>query len=355
MPGSTPLPPTSRARRTPSRRPPLLIVSVGCPAGIGPEVSVKAAAELEQARTVLVGDLRVLVRAARLVGVAPERLVPFSGEPPRKGQIGHVAAGPALSAADFRGGHPSPAAGAAQLAYIEAAYALTKAAPGRALVTGPVSKAAVAHSGLRRARKFLGHTEWLRDLDGARTSVMCFASEKLVTSLVTTHLPISQVPGALNAGVVRDAIVELWHLLRGLGHARPRLAVASLNPHAGESELLGNEERRAIVPGMEAARRELGPRALVEGPIGAETAYRKAYAGSYAGVVAMYHDQATIPMKLLAFGDAVNVTMGLSVVRTSVDHGTAYDIAGKGRADAAGMLAALRLAGRLAARGARAP
>jgi 4-hydroxythreonine-4-phosphate dehydrogenase len=132
-----------------------------------------------------------------------------------------------------------------------------------------------------------------------------------------------------------------------MGRERTRVAVASLNPHAGESELLGTEERRAIVPAIRSVSAALGRSAIIEGPIGAETAYRKAYGGTYAGVVAMYHDQATIPMKLVAFGDAVNVTMGLSIVRTSVDHGTAYDIAGTGRADPSGMLAAMRLAARL--------
>jgi 4-hydroxythreonine-4-phosphate dehydrogenase len=127
------------------------------------------------------------------------------------------------------------------------------------------------------------------------------------------------------------------------------LAVASLNPHAGESELLGAEEARAIAPGVKRARQLLGRGASLTGPIGAETAFRKAAQGGFDGVVAMYHDQATIPMKLLAFGDAVNVTAGLSIVRTSVDHGTAYDIAWQGRADAGGMRAALELARRIVA------
>ncbi len=176
---------------------------------------------------------------------------------------------------------------------------------------------------------------------------MCFASEKLVTSVVTTHVPLSRVPRAVTGPGVRDATVELGRLLLQLGVKSPTVAVASLNPHAGESELLGGEEKSAIVPGIEAARRALGKRVRVLGPIGAETAYRKAFAGGYSGVVAMYHDQATIPMKLVAFGDAVNVTLGLSVVRTSVDHGTAYDIAWRGKADEKGMLAAMRLAARL--------
>jgi 4-hydroxy-L-threonine phosphate dehydrogenase PdxA len=179
--------------------------------------------------------------------------------------------------------------------------------------------------------------------------VMCFVCDKLATSLVTTHLPIGKVPRAIKAEGVTAATVELARLLQKLGKKRPSLAVASLNPHAGESELLGAEEARAIAPGVKRARQLLGRGASLTGPIGAETAFRKAAQGGFDGVVAMYHDQATIPMKLLAFGDAVNVTAGLSIVRTSVDHGTAYDIAWQGRADAGGMRAALELARRILA------
>jgi len=171
--------------------------------------------------------------------------------------------------------------------------------------------------------------------------------DELSTSLVTTHLPLAKVPRAISPKNVSAAATELSRLLQSLGKKRPRVAVASLNPHAGESELLGGEEARAIAPGIELSRKQLGRSAELFGPIGAETAYRKAAAGAFDGVVAMYHDQATIPMKLLAFGDAVNVTAGLSIVRTSVDHGTAYDIAWRGEGDASGMLAALELARRI--------
>jgi 4-hydroxythreonine-4-phosphate dehydrogenase len=178
---------------------------------------------------------------------------------------------------------------------------------------------------------------------------MCFvAPDRLATSLVTTHLALAEVPHALRPEGVRDATLALALLLRSLGKRRPKVAVASLNPHAGEGELFGTEERRAIVPGIRAAARALGRRAIVSGPIGAETAYRKAYAGALDGVVAMYHDQATIPMKLVAFGTAVNVTVGLGIIRTSVDHGTAYDIAWQGKADPRGMISAIELAARLA-------
>lgn len=327
---------------------PTLIVSTGCPAGIGPEVSVRAAAGLRGARCVLVGDETTLLEAADLVGVPRKRFTRFAGTLGSGRTLYIQPSGPKLARADRKPGKPSRTSGAAQLAYIEDAYALTRARAGSALVTAPVSKAAIAHSGVRGAERFLGHTEWLRDLDGAQTSVMCFAAKALVTSLVTTHLPLEQVPKQLSPAAVEEAIVWLARLVRAVGTTNPEIAVCSLNPHAGESELLGTQEARSIVPGMRRAARKLRGLARLTGPIGAESAYRKAVAGQYAGVVAMYHDQATIPMKLVAFGDAVNVTMGLSIVRTSVDHGTAYDIAWRGSADASGMRAALELAARLA-------
>lgn len=325
----------------------MIVVSTGCPAGVGPEVSVAAAAKLRRTPCVLVGDARTLLSAAKRVGVPRAKFAEYDGVP-APGRIAVLPAGEPLSASDRRPGRPSKAAGAAQLAYIDAAYSLCRT-HGAALVTAPVSKAAIARSGARGAARFTGHTEWLRDRDGAEASVMCFAAPGLVTSLVTTHLPLARVPRSLTPDNVALATVWLARLLRALGSERPRIAVASLNPHAGESELFGREESRAILPGMVAARRRLRGRARIEGPVGAETAYRKAWAGEYDGVVAMYHDQATIPMKLVAFGDAVNVTMGLSIVRTSVDHGTAYDIAWRGKADDTGMLRAMELAQRLLA------
>lgn len=180
---------------------------------------------------------------------------------------------------------------------------------------------------------------------------MAFWSKRLVTSLVTTHLPLVRVPGAIDARGVARATYWLARLLHGLGLQRPRIAIAALNPHAGEGGLLGDEEITTIGPGIELARRrvaESGLGAELDGPLGAESAFRIASRGGFDGVVAMYHDQATIPSKLLAFGDAVNVTLGLPIIRTSVDHGTAYDRAGRGEADASGMRRALELATRLA-------
>ncbi len=324
----------------------MIVVSVGCPASIGPEVSVAAAAKL-RAPCVLVGSALAIERAAELVGVSRRRLEPFLGQPAKAGHLSVLDAGPLLSERDLDPKRPSRAAGRSQLAAIDTAFDLVRSRPGAALVTGPVSKALIAHSGAPGSQHFKGHTEWLQERDGAKSAIMCFASPRLTTSLASTHLPLARVPSWLSSGHVSEATFQLARFLIKLGHERPKIAVCSLNPHAGESELLGDEERRAIIPGIRKARQRLRGTAELIGPIGAESAYRLAHGGSFDGVVAMYHDQATIPTKLIAFGEAVNVTLGLSCVRTSVDHGTAYDIAWQGKADIRGMVAALRLAQRL--------
>jgi 4-hydroxythreonine-4-phosphate dehydrogenase len=324
----------------------MIVISTGCPAGIGPEISIRAAARL-RGGCVVVGDWNTLNAAAELVKVPRSQLIEFDGGPVPKSRIAVLQAGPRLVAADRRAGKPTKRSGQAQLAYIEAAFDLVKSLQRAALVTAPVSKAVIAHSGLARASHFLGHTEWLEERDGARSSTMCFATKRFSTSLVTTHLPIAKVPRAITARAVATATCALAELLLRLNHVgTPKIAVCSLNPHAGESSLLGQEESKAILPGIEQARKRAKGVELL-GPIGAETAYRKAQAGEYQGVVAMYHDQATIPTKLIAFGEAVNVTWGLSVVRTSVDHGTGYDIAWSGKASDKGMLSAITLARRL--------
>lgn len=339
----------------------MIVVSTGCPAGVGPEISVKAAAEHKSKKgelgCVLVGDFETLAQAAKVVSVDPKRLVPFELERKyAKGEIPVVDAGPKLKLADRKPGKPTKQSGIAQLAYIDVAYDLVKATRGSVLVTAPVSKSVIAHSGAEGAEEFLGHTEWLEARDRAAYSVMCFALERFSTSLVTTHLPISKVSRAITREKVARATIALGELLlkTHVGQ-RPKIAVCSLNPHAGESELLGGEEAKTIAPGIELARRTLGKKVTLTGPLGAETAYRKANLGAFDGVVAMYHDQATIPMKLLGFGDAVNVTWGLGIVRTSVDHGTGYDIAWTGKAESKGMVSAIRLAAVLSTESASKP
>ncbi len=325
----------------------MIVVSTGCPSGIGPEISVAAAATRRHP-PLLVGELATLREAAVVVGVDPARLVPYTGARLKLRQVPVLSVGPELSRRDRAPGRPSKLSGIAQLAYVDAAFDWVKShAPKAVLVTAPVSKSVIATSGAPGSRRFLGHTEWLERRDGASFSVMCFAGPRFSTSLVTTHLPIARVPRALSPEKVARSTLALAELLLESGVVRPQIAVCSLNPHAGEGELIGHEEATAISPGIAVARRRLGRRAVLIGPIGAETAYRKAALGHFAGVVAMYHDQATIPMKLLSFGSAVNVTWGLSIVRTSVDHGTGYDIAWKNQADPAGMNAAIDLAARL--------
>ncbi len=340
---------------------PRIAVSVGCPCGVGPEVSVVAAAAERSSKILLVGDLAVLREAARGRGVAVSRLVPVDRPEaawkvkPRAIPVWQPT--PALAPPDRVAGRPTRSSGAAQLAWIDAACDLVSSGDADALTTGPVSKEAIASSGGRAARVFLGHTEHLQRRLKAREVVMAFWSPALVTSLVTTHLPLSRVPAALTPeGVARAAFWLAW-LLHRVGIRAPRVAVAGLNPHAGEGGLLGREETTVLKPGIERARRRarrarLG--ATIEGPIPAETAFRLALRGSgtrtpprWDGVVAMYHDQATIPMKVAEFGEAVNVSLGLPIVRTSVDHGTGYDRAGRWTADAGGMSAALSLAAKL--------
>jgi 4-hydroxythreonine-4-phosphate dehydrogenase len=255
-----------------------------------------------------------------------------------------------LAARDRTPGKPTPGGGAAQLAWIDAACDLVSSGEADALVTGPASKASVVSSGAPGSAAFLGHTEHLQRRLRAREVVMAFWSKELTTALATTHLSLADVPRAVTAKAVAQACYWTARLLRDLGRAAPHLAVASLNPHAGEGGLLGHEEPRRIVPGMERARVRLtkdGFHAKLSGPVPAESAFRLAVQKQFDAVVAMYHDQATIPMKLVGFGEAVNVTLGLPIIRTSVDHGTAYDRAGKGIADARGMNEAMALAVRL--------
>lgn len=353
---------------------PVIAVSIGCPSGVGPEVALRAAAQVRDAHIVLVGDRGVIERAARVVGVAKKRLVDIdlrslgkssgkravsaaSDAPSVRGEgalasraIGVLAGASAVPIARAPFGRPSRDAGRAQLSWIDEATDLVTSGAADALVTGPVSKSAIASSS-EAARKFRGHTEHLAERCGAREVIMAFWSEELTVALVTTHLAIARVPAAITPRAVASSIYWTADLARRLGKKKPHIVVTGLNPHAGEDGLLGTDEPKNIAPGIGLARQRIARArhaATISGPIGAETAIRYAHAGRYDAVVAMYHDQATIPMKLVGFGEAVNVTLGLPIIRTSVDHGTGYDIAGKGKADARGMKGAIDLAVRLA-------
>ena len=336
---------------------PLLAVSVGCPGGVGPELSLLAAHERRRTATLLlVGDFELLRRRAAGVAATAELIPVTSAREARTLREGCVAVLSPTAPLPERAllpGHATQEGGAAQLAWIDRACDLVATGQADALVTGPASKAAIAASGAPGSADFLGHTEHLGARLGGLETVMCFWAEALTNSLATTHLPLGAVASTLTSGDVARAAYWTARFLDDLEVDPGRaVAVLSLNPHAGESGLLGLEERSVLEPGMHDARarlaREGRTRAIV-GPVPAESAIRRTvHERAYAACVAMYHDQATIPSKLVAFGDAVNVTLGLPIVRTSVDHGTAYDAAWRGQADARGMAQALTLAARLA-------
>jgi 4-hydroxythreonine-4-phosphate dehydrogenase len=331
-----------------------IAVSVGCPCGVGPEVSVVAAARWKGGRVVLVGDEGAIRVAAEGRAIAQRRIVRVA-EPEEawalpKGRIAVWQPTRDLAPRDRRPGAPTARSGAAQLAWVDAACDLVARGAADALTTGPVSKAAIVRSGATGSAGFFGHTEHLQRRLRSREVVMAFWSPGLVTSLVTTHLPLSRVPAAVTPAAVARATYWLAWLLARLMRRAPRVVVAGLNPHAGEGGLLGREDEGRIAPGIEKARQRLRAAhiaATLDGPVPAESAFRLAVAKRWDGVVAMYHDQATIPMKLVEFGEAVNVSLGLPIVRTSVDHGTAYDRAGAWTADARGMDEALALAAAL--------
>jgi 4-hydroxythreonine-4-phosphate dehydrogenase len=334
-----------------------LAISVGDPGGVGPEVSLRAAAQTcGDDRVLLFGDAAWLRERALELGIAAERLVDVDARAPGApavGTIGLCRAGAAWDSVALRH-EPTAAGGAAQLASLDAALAFTLAGHARALVTSPMSKHAVNLAGT----EFTGHTEHLARTAGLREDevTMMFLGPRLRVGLVTTHLAIAEAPRAVTTERVLRAIRhtgEALLRLRGNESEAPRLLVTGLNPHAGEAGLFGAEDESAIAPAVQRAL-ELPPfregRVRLRGPIGAETAFRLAATREAHGVVAMLHDQATIASKLLDWTQAVNVTWGLPFVRTSGDHGVAYDAAAAGSADFQGMASALAMARRLCAR-----
>jgi 4-hydroxythreonine-4-phosphate dehydrogenase len=325
---------------------------MGDPAGVGPAVAVGALARLPDVlaenRVVVLGDGRALERAAAdrgldlpLEPVAP----PPWDEPPAPAEGSVAVARPAAARGRLpRPGHPTPEGGRAQIAYVDAAMDVLLARQAGALVTGPVSKIAVTRAGV----PFSGHTEHLARRAGVPADgvTMLFAGPSLRVALVSTHLSLAEVPAAITGdrvvGALRRVVDALGRLFR---IPRPRVVVMGLNPHAGESGLLGSEEETVLVPAIRRARRLRQCRsAEIQGPIPAETALRQTVAGRFDCALAMYHDQATVASKLLDVGRSVNVTLGLPFVRTSVDHGVAYDAAEAGTADPGSMTAALALA-----------
>lgn len=320
---------------------------MGDPAGIGPEVVLKAVAE-DEIRSVcvpiIIGDAQLLAHTARTLDLQCGYDIIRRGEP-----IPDELSGPVIFHLDNIGGFVEPgiesgAAGKAAAGYIEAAVQLCAAGSVDAIATAPINKRALFLGGY----SFPGHTEFLAHLTGAEEFAMAFVAANLRIVLLSTHVPLAE---AIRL-VQRDRIIQTIHLahreLIRWGIERPRLAVAALNPHGAEGGLFGIEEAVEIAPAVAACH---GTNEInVQGPFSADTVFLRASRGEFDAVVACYHDQAMIPVKCLSFGEAVNVTLGLPFIRTSVDHGTAFDIAGKGLAEHSSMLAAIKLAADLSNR-----
>jgi 4-hydroxythreonine-4-phosphate dehydrogenase len=298
---------TGRLRELRVTARPRIGVTVGDPAGIGPEIARKAGSD---PRVSAVCDIV-------LYGPSSDEEV-----------------------ARFERGRVSAAAG--QAAYEAIVSATSDAVAGRidAIATAPINKEAFAAAGL----PWRGHTELLAHLTGSSRVAMMFYAEKLRVVLATVHIALAEVPRALTREVMEGTIELAAREMPRFGIPRPRLAVAGLNPHAGEHGVIGKEDDAVLAPAI-ASQRARGVE--VTGPFPADTIFVRAMRGEFDAVVACYHDQGLIPIKLVAFGQAVNVTLGLPIVRTSVDHGTAFDIAGKGVADPSSLVEAITLAAKL--------
>jgi 4-hydroxythreonine-4-phosphate dehydrogenase len=308
-----------------------IAISLGDPAGIGPEIVARALAERPDADVIVFGDQGLLSRAAKVAGVpapAPAR----------------VRAVTALGPDEIEPGQPNDASGRAQLAYLTAATDAALSGEVSALVTAPISKEWIARAGFA----FPGHTEYLAARAGVREFAMMLAGPSLRVTVATTHIPLRDVPRLLTVeGIASTIWLTADALTRNFGIAAPRVAVAGLNPHAGEAGRFGDEEERLVRPAIEIARSRLhaaGSKAAISGPLVPDSVFRQAARGEFDAVVALYHDQGLIPLKLLHFDDGVNLTLGLPFVRTSPDHGTACDIAGTGQARPQSFLAAFDLA-----------
>ena len=326
---------------------PRIAITMGDPTGIGPEIIVKVLSlrgTLPFCRPIVLGDRRIVERAISLLNapIKVHEMETADEQHYRHGLLNLVSLS-AIPLEEARYGAPTASCGRAMVAYVEQAVKLVLQGSIDAITTAPISKKALSDAGY----PYPGHTELLAKLTGTSQYAMMLAGEKLKVVPVTIHCALSDVFRLLTEEKILTAI-RITH--RALQHyfslQHPRIAVAALNPHAGEGGLFGREEEKVIIPALEQAT-ALG--IGVAGPLPPDTLFYHAAGGRYDAVVSMYHDQALIPLKLLHFEDAVNVTLGLPIIRTSVDHGTAYDIAGTGTANPASLFNALKLAAMMAA------
>lgn len=325
---------------------PLLGITMGDPAGIGPEVIAKAltgAGLRKVCFPLVVGSLSVMRQTVKKLKLKLEVRSVASHETGalRTNQIA-VLDPLEKPLGSFKPGVAASETGAASVAFIKKAVHLAQIGCIDGIVTAPINKEAINMAGCH----FPGHTELLADLTRARESGMMIIGGPLKIMFVTTHVAIKDLPSLLTQARIEKGI-RLAHLALTtlFGIKKPKIGVAALNPHAGEHGLFGDEEARMILPAARAARAK---GILASDPLPADTLFGKTARGDYDGVVALYHDQGLIPLKLVAFGTCVNLTVGLPIIRTSVDHGTAFDIVGKGLADPGSLIEAVRLAAALA-------
>ena len=324
---------------------PILGLTMGDPAGVGPEVVARALAEdrvRDMCRPLILGDVRAMRAAVDRLGLdLPLTALEPGQMPPAQSRAACILPISDLAENERRPGRPTVNGGRAAAEYVEAGADMALSGAIHGLVTAPISKEALRRAGYA----FTGHTSLLAHKAGRVKVVMMMAGARLNVALVTIHQALRDVPGLLTVeGILTTA--EITHRsMETYWGFKPRLAVAGLNPHAGEGGLFGREEADVIEPAVAQAR-ERGLN--ISGPYPPDTLFFRAAGGEFDAVLCMYHDQGLIPFKLLHFKDGVNVTLGLPFIRTSVDHGTAYDIAGHGVADHASMSAALDLAARMA-------
>ncbi|SPP63808.1 4-hydroxythreonine-4-phosphate dehydrogenase [Nitrospira lenta] len=319
---------------------------MGDPAGIGPEVIAKALAGREVQRLCLplvIGSVSVMERTVKKLGLKLA-VVPVQGHDPvpPKGNAVAVLDPMEKPLKKFALGIAAAETGAASVEFIKKAVHLAEIGCIDGIVTAPINKEAINMAGCH----YPGHTELLADLTRAKESGMMIVGGPLRIMFVTTHVAIKDLSKLLTQAKIEKAIRLAHRALTDLyGIKKPRIGVAALNPHAGEHGLFGNEEARVILPAARAAQAQ---GIMASDPQPADTLFGKAVKGQYDGIVAMYHDQGLIPLKLVAFGTCVNLTVGLPIIRTSVDHGTAFDIVGKGVADPGSLVEAMTLAARIA-------
>ncbi len=318
-------------------------ITMGCPASIGPELIIKyhrARKPGDDRKVIVIGDIGVLEKIAAQLDLGVDICAWEPGEQIQPGRL-NVCRASRLDTTLFSFGTPTLQTSEAMAAYVEKAIEFCLAGRLKAMVTCPISKSSLKQAGYNVP----GHTELLAQRTGAAEVAMMLTGHSLRVVPATIHCSLSEVVQSLNSTDITRQIVLTEKALREDFNIEPvRIGIAGLNPHAGENGLFGNEEQTIIAPAIEAARTICGPNAEISGPHPPDTIFYKARTGMFDAVVSMYHDQGLIPFKLLHFDDGVNVTLGLPIIRTSVDHGTAYDIAGRGIAAISSLEAAVDLA-----------